>query len=153
MTFLKISLPVYKKDKWERLDKNGKIEVSSEVDNLSDGYESLKIQIDNLLAELDGQNRLAHDCEKLNDEVNEKTRVLKNLTRNIEIATAHYESLRFFLNHLGIDPDARPGHLTFDQELLLQDASHTEEVFNVEVEVDPIPFDSLAGADNNPHEF
>jgi len=121
MTFLKISLPVYKKDKWDRLEKNGKIEVSSEVDNLSDGYESLKIQIDNLLAELDGQNRLANDCEKLNDEINEKARVLKNLTRNIEIATAHYESLRFFLKHLGIDPDAR--HLTFDQELLLQDAS------------------------------
>ncbi len=151
MTFLKISLPLYKKDKWQRLENDGKIEVSSEVDSLTDGYESLKIQIDNLLAELDGQNRLANDCEKLNDEINEKARVLKNLTRNIEIATAHYEKLRFFQKHFGIDPDAR--HLTFDQELLLQDASDAEEVSNVEVEVDPIPFDSLAGADNNPYEF
>ncbi len=99
MTFLKISLPVYKKDKWGRLEKDGKIEVSSDVDSLTDGYEFLKIQIDNLLAELDGQNRLADDCEKLNDEINQKARVLKNLMRNIEIATAHYEKLRFFLKH------------------------------------------------------
>ena len=124
MTFLKISLPVYKIDKWQRLEKDGKIEVSSEVDSLSEGYESLKIQIDNLLAELDGQNRLAEDCEKLENEIQEKARTLKQLTKDIEKATKHYENLRLFLEGLGVDPIAR--RLTFDEKFLLQDASVSE---------------------------
>ena len=96
MTFLKISLPVYKKYQWERLEKDGKIEVSSEVDSLTDGYEFLKIQIDNLLSELDAQNRLADDADKLEREIQQKTHTLKSLVKDIEKATKHYEKLRFF---------------------------------------------------------
>ena len=124
MTFLKISLPVYKIDKWDRLEKDGKIEVSSEVDSLSDGYESLKIQIDNLLAKLDSSIRLADDASKLETEIAQKAYTLKNLTRDIEKATKHYENLRLFLERLGVDPIAP--RLTFDKRFLLQDASVTQ---------------------------
>ena len=131
MTFLKISLPVYKKDKWDRLKKDGKIEVSSEVDSLTDGYESLKIQIDNLLAELDGQNRLADDAEKLDRQIQEKIYTLKTLVKDIEKATKHYENLRLFLERLGVDPIAH--RLTFDEKFLLQDASLSEiEVLSID---------------------
>lgn len=129
MIFLKISLPVYRKDRWEQLEKDGKIEVSSEVDSLSDGYESLKIQIDNLLAELDASSRLADDARKLEVEIVQKTYTLKNLKRDIEKATEHYENLRLFLENLGVDPTAP--RLTFDKRFLLQDASVTQiEVLN-----------------------
>ncbi len=124
MTFLKISLPVYKKDNWGQLEKNGKIEVSSEVDSLTDGYESLKIQIDNLLSELDAQNRLADDAKNLEREIEQKAYTLQALVSKIEQATKHYENLRLFLERLGVDPTAR--RLTFDEKFLLQDASLPE---------------------------
>ncbi|MEG4855662.1 MULTISPECIES: hypothetical protein [unclassified Microcoleus] len=124
MTFLKISIPVYKKDKWERLEKDGKLEVSSEVDSLSDAYEMLKQQLDNLLAELDAQNRLAEDSESLERQIQQKAYTLKTLTKDIERATEHYESLKLFLERLGIDPTAY--QLTFDKRFLLQDASLSE---------------------------
>ena len=134
MTFLKISIPIYKIDKWDRLEKDGKIEVSSEVDSLTDGYESLRIQIDNLLAQLDASVRLADDASKLETEIAQKAYTLKNLTRDIEKATEHYENLRLFLERLGVDPIAP--RLTFDKRFLLQDASVTQ-------------IEAL----NNPHEF
>jgi hypothetical protein len=85
MTFLKISIPIYKIDKWDRLEKDGKIEVSSEVDSLTDGYESLRIQIDNLLAQLDASVRLADDASKLETEIAQKAYTLRTyaLTKNI----------------------------------------------------------------------
>jgi hypothetical protein len=39
---LEISVPVYRRDRWGRLERDGKIQVSSEVDTLSEGYKSLK---------------------------------------------------------------------------------------------------------------
>jgi soluble cytochrome b562 len=124
MTFLKISIPVYKKSSWDTLEKDGKIEVSSDVDNLSEGYQLLKIEIDKLLFELDAQNRLVKDAKALEHEIQEKSRLLQNLVKNIDKATAHYEDLKFFLQNLGVDPLAR--RLTFDKQLLLQDASLSE---------------------------
>ena len=124
MTFLKISIPVYKKDKWDQLEKSGRIEVSSDVDNLSEGYQALGIEIDNLLVELQAQNRLAGELKELESEKFDKIQVLKALTSQIKLATEHYDNLKLFLEKLGIDPDAR--RLTFDKKFLLQDASMSE---------------------------
>jgi len=96
MTFLKISIPVYKTDKWDRLDQDGKIEISSEVDALTDGYESLKIQIDSLLAELNCQTRLAENCHNLELQIDEKARALKHLTRDFDRLTALDDNLKLF---------------------------------------------------------
>jgi len=124
MTQLKIVIPVYAKDKWDRLEKRGHVEVHSDVDNLSEGYQDLKIQIDYLLAELNAQNRLAENAEALEKEITQQAFKLKNLLKDIQQATAHYESLQLFLEKLGIDPTMP--RLTFDRKLLLQSASVSE---------------------------
>jgi hypothetical protein len=121
MTFLKITLPIYKADKWDRLEKDGKIEVSSDVDSLSDGYEMLKQQIDKLLSELDAQNRLAENSQTLERQIMNQAHTLKILTQDIELATQHYESLKLFLQNMGIDPST--SRLTFDKKFLLKAAS------------------------------
>ncbi len=118
---MKIKIPIYKKTKWETLKKDGILEVSAEVDSLSEGYEMLKKQLDNLLAELDAQNRLAEDSESLERQIQQQAHTLKTLLKDIEQATAHYESLRLFLQTIGVDPIAP--RLTFDKRLLLQAAS------------------------------
>ena len=127
MTFLKISLPVYKTNSWGHLEKGGRIEVSSEVDNLSEGYQSLKLEIEKLLLQMKAENRLAKELHTLESEAETKAYQLKMLLRDIERATAHYESLKFFLMNLGIDPTS--SRLTFDKQFLPRDAS----LFQVEV--------------------
>ncbi|MCC3423451.1 MAG: hypothetical protein JGK12_05835 [Microcoleus sp. PH2017_01_SCD_O_A] len=134
MALIKISLPVYKRNKWQHVDKDGKMEVSSDVDDLSDGYQKLKDQIDKLLIELGAENRLAKDAYALEREIQEKAYKLKSLTEDIDRATEHLESLKFFLGRLGVDPLAQ--RLTFDQKFLLQEASFSE----VEVVGNPSEF-------------
>ncbi|MEG4497565.1 hypothetical protein QUB05_05660 [Microcoleus sp. F10-C6] len=124
MTTLKISIPVYKKNEWDNLSKKGKVEVFSEVDNLSEGYESLKVQIDELLAELNAQNRLAESARALEVEIEHQSYKLKSLLKDIEKATEHYESLKLFLQALGVDPIAQ--RLTFDKRFLPQESSLAE---------------------------
>ncbi|MEG3845246.1 hypothetical protein [Microcoleus sp. herbarium14] len=121
MTLLKISVPVYKKNKWDNFEKDGRIEVSSDVDNLSEGYKLLKVEIEKLLAEMEAENRLAKQVNQLETEIEDKTYILKSLVRDIEKATEHYENLKIFLERLGVDPIA--SRLTFDKRFLLRDAS------------------------------
>jgi hypothetical protein len=124
MAYLKIQLPVYNKTLWETIKKDGTLEVSAEVDSLSEGYEMLKKQLDNLLAELDAQNRLAEDVETLKRPIEEKARDLKCITKDIEIATEDYKCLRLFLERLGIDQNQK--RLNFDKQFLLSQASASE---------------------------
>jgi hypothetical protein len=121
MTVIKISIPVYKKGNWDTLKKDGTVKVSSDVDNLSEGYKLLKVEIEKLLAEVDAENRLANHAAQLEKEIDNKARILKSLVCDIEKATEHYENLKVFLKGLGIDPIAP--RLTFDKQFLLRDAS------------------------------
>jgi len=129
MTVIKISIPVYKKGKWGILKKNGSVEVSSDVDNLSKGYKLLKVEIEKLLAEVDAENRLACEAYQLEEEIEDKARILKQLVSDIEKATEHYDNLKIFLQNLGIDPIAP--RLTFEKRFLLREASLSQvEVVN-----------------------
>ena len=119
--FLEISVPVYRKDKWAHLERDGKIQVSSEVDTLSEGYPALKKELDALLAKLDAETRLAETALTLQLEIEQKTRKLSELAQDIERASEHYESLKIFLQNLGVDP--RRTQLTFDKHLLLSSGS------------------------------
>jgi regulator of replication initiation timing len=114
---LEISVPVYKRDTWNRLERDGKIEVFSEVDTLSEGYKSLKQEIDTLLTQLDAETRLAETALTLQLEIEEKTRKLSKIAQDIERASEHYENLKILLQNLGIDPTKK--QLTFDKHLLL----------------------------------
>ncbi|WP_293151249.1 MULTISPECIES: hypothetical protein [unclassified Microcoleus] len=126
MTYLKISIPVYKRGKWDGLKQQGRVVVSSEVSELSEGYKELKAQIDKLLDELNAQNRLADDAKSLEEEIKNKAFTLKNLIRDIERAAEHYEDLKIFLQAFGVDPGA--SRLTFDKLLLLSESSEAEAV-------------------------
>jgi seryl-tRNA synthetase len=121
---LEISVPVYRKDKYARLEKEGKIQVSSEVDTLSDGYKRLKKEIDDLMAEIDGQTRLADEIDSLQCEIENKSHTLSRLVKDIEKATEHYKNLTILLTSLGVDPTQK--RLTIDTQLLLSDASVAE---------------------------
>lgn len=47
---LKIQVNTYVENKmWRRLDKSGEIEISAEVDALSERYENVKLQVNELL--------------------------------------------------------------------------------------------------------
>jgi len=121
---LKISLPVSRKDRWTRLELDGKIEVSSEVDTLSEGYKSLKKEIDLLLAQLDAETRLAETAEALQLEIDGKTSKLIARSQDIERASEHYENFKMFFENLGLDP--RKKQLTFDKHLLLSSGAVSE---------------------------
>jgi hypothetical protein len=121
MTVIKLSIPVYKKGNWDTLKKDGTVKVSSDVDNLSEGYKALKVEIQNLLDEVAAENRLADHAHQLDKEIEDKTRILKSLVCDIEKATEHYDNFKLFLERLGIDPIAP--RLTFDKRFLLRDAS------------------------------
>ena len=114
---LEISVPVYKRDTWNRLERDGKIEVSSEVDKLSEGYKPLKKELDTLLTQVDAETRLAETALTLQLEIEEKTRKLSKIAQDIERASEHYENLKILLQNLGIDPTKK--QLTFDKHLLL----------------------------------
>ena len=118
---LEISVPVYRRDKWNRLERDGKLQVSSEVDTLSEGYPALKKELDALLEKVDAETRLADKVLELQLEIEEKTRKLAELTQDIEKASEHYKNLKIFLENLGVDPNKK--QLTFDTHLLLSSGS------------------------------
>jgi hypothetical protein len=118
---LEISVPVYTKDKWNRLELDGRIQVSSEVDTLSEGYKSLKQELDALLTQVDAETRLAETALDLQLEIDDKTRQLAKLAKDIMLASEHYKNLKIFLENLGIDPKKK--QLTFDTHLLLSSGS------------------------------
>ena len=115
--FLEISVPVYRRDRWGRLERDGKIQVSSEVDTLSEGYKSLKQELDVLLAQVEAETRLAQTVMELEEEIDKKTYTLTRLSQDIERASEHYKNLKIFLENLGIDHTKK--QLTFDTHLLL----------------------------------
>jgi hypothetical protein len=114
---LELSVPVYRRDRWGRLERDGRIQVSSEVDTLSEGYKALKQELDALLIQVDAETRLAETALALQLEIDNKTNKLAQMAQDIERATEHYKSLKIFLENLGIDPTKK--QLTFDKHLLL----------------------------------
>lgn len=145
---LKISLPTYCKDRYDYLEATGHLEVEGDADNLSEGYNELKLQIDALLEQVNAENRLTDSVSKLNHQISEKEEELRGLVIKIERANTHYESLKTLLKSVGVDINM--SRLTFDNELLLESAS-TPAVTPEVVEHDPIPFNS--GESSQPHEF
>jgi chromosome segregation ATPase len=153
MLNVKISVPTYKANSWGRLDQKGEVEISSEVNSLSEDYPRIKAQVDELLEKANAENRLILDLESLEAAREKEQNTLDDLQNRIEQAHHQLRLLENFLKRLGIDPRAYTYTLNISDDLALKTAT-TEESDDVavEVEVDPIPFDSL-GVDNNPDEF
>ncbi|WP_293157766.1 MULTISPECIES: hypothetical protein [unclassified Microcoleus] len=149
MVNIKISIPTYKANSWGQLDKQGEVQISAEVDSLSDGYAALKAQIDELLTQTNAENQIVVNLQKLGNEIDRRESTLRMLNDKIKTARAQMQRLEKFLRRLGINP------ATYSLDInshALESAGEAEESVEVEAEVDPIPFDP-ADSDDHPHEF
>ncbi len=140
MINIKISVPTYKSNSWGQFDKQGEVEINSDVDSLSGGYFLLKAQIDELLTQVNAENQMVLDLQKLDSEVDRRKNTLRNLNQKIDVAKAQFQRLEKFLRRLGIDPTSY--HLDINKVVLDATIDQLDETFVVEAEVDPIPFDS-----------
>ena len=150
MVSIKISIPTYKANSWGQLDKQGEVQISAEVDSLSDGYAALKVQVDELLAQANAENQIVVNLQKLGNEIDRRKATLRTLNDKIETARAQLQRLEKFLRRLGINPANYS--LDISNHALGSVMDETEESVAVEAKVDPIPFDP-ADSDDHPHEF
>jgi len=128
-TYIEIDVPVYRTDRYDQLERNGRIKVSSSISTLEEGalteeYERLKKEIDSLTANINNKTRLAAEISTLEDEIRWKSDNLKDLVRDIERAKEHYKTLLAFLQTLGVD--GKQSRFTFDTTFLLSPASEVE---------------------------
>jgi CII-binding regulator of phage lambda lysogenization HflD len=101
---VKISVPTYQANSWGQLDKQGEVQISADVDSLSQEYPVMKAQIDELLKEANAENRLVLDLKELERKCENKQRSLDILQNKINIARQQLRRLETFLKRLGIDP-------------------------------------------------
>jgi hypothetical protein len=147
---VKITLPTYQFNSWGQLDKQGEVQISADVDSLSQEYPVMKAQIDELLKEANAENRLVLDLKDLERKCENKQQSFNILQDKINVARQQLRRMENFLKRLGIDPASYT--LIIDEKVALNAATNDESGdVVVEAEVDPIPFD--LGVDNNSHEF
>ena len=128
-TYLEIDIPVYRTDRYDELEINGRIKVSSNISSVEEGvltkeYERLKKEVDILVANTNNRTRLAAEVSTLEDEIRWKSETLKNLVRDIERAKEHYSTLLAFLQTLGVD--GKQSRFTIETKLLLSPTSEVE---------------------------
>jgi uncharacterized protein (DUF3084 family) len=93
---VKISLPTYTKNSWGRLDKQGEVQISSDVNSLSQEYPRIKAQVDELLEKANAENRLILDLELLEAAREKKQNSLDDLDNKIEQARPTETSGKLF---------------------------------------------------------
>jgi hypothetical protein len=128
-TYLEIDIPVYRTDRYDQLERNGRIKVSSNTSSLEEGgltqeYERLKKEIDILIANTNNRTRLAAEISTLEDEIRWKSDILKNLLSDIERAKKHCDTLMAFLRTLGVD--GKQSRFTIETNFLLSPTSEVE---------------------------
>jgi DNA integrity scanning protein DisA with diadenylate cyclase activity len=148
---LKVVINSYVRNSWRNLERHGEIEISAEVDVLSEGYEKLKLQINELLTKIDAENQLISDIGETEKELQSKTKTLENLNNEIMVAKGQVNRLKAFLENLGINPAdyvLKVGTPRLEKSTATYDV---EENIAVEAEVNPLPFDE--STDTSSHEF
>lgn len=133
------SIATYKADSYNYLQISGQLQVSADVDNLSDGYVALKNQVDQLLKQTQSENQIVLDLEKLQLEVNQKTLTLKKLNQDLEFVKAKLKKLKKFLALLGINPLQYA--LKIDDRVL--------QAVTLDEEIDPFDSDSDNSSDSD----
>lgn len=128
-TYLEIDIPVYRTDRYDQLERNGRIKVSSNISSLEEGaltkeYERLKKEIDILIANTNNRTRLAAEVSTLEDEIRWKSESLNDLVRDIERAKEHYNTLLAFLRTVGVD--GTQSRFNIDANFLLSPTSEVE---------------------------
>ena len=138
---VKISIPTYQVGSLGRLSQQGEIELSSEVNSLSEEYPVMKAQVDALLKEVGAENRLILDVEALEAKREKMQCNLDRLQDNLECAQKQLRRLENFLKRLGIDPKAHTYSLIINEDIALAATTDDAADVVVEAEVDPLPFD------------
>jgi hypothetical protein len=148
---VKISVPTYQANSWGQLDKQGEVQISADVDSLSQEYPVMKAQIDELLKEANAENRLVLDLKELERKCENRQRSLDILQKKISIARQQLRRVETFLKRLGIDPTSYT--LIVDEKVALREATTDDsgEVVAVEAEVDSTSFER--NTDEQSHEF
>ena len=114
MLNLEISLPTYNRNRWGNLDTLGKIVVSAHGNNSIETYDSLKVQIEDLLKQTQAENQLVLDYRQLSEDIDDKRATLTSINSQIQRAKRQLNRLKNFLNRLGIDHNS-------DQMIIAQD--------------------------------
>src|SRR4028119_19591 len=140
---VKISVPTYQANSWGQIDKQGEVQISADVDSLSQEYPVMKAQIDELLKEVSAENRLVLDLKELERKCENKQRSLNILQDKINIARQQLQRMEDFLKRLGINPASYTLMISSDIALKAATIDESDDVV-VEAFVDPIPFDSEA---------
>ena len=142
---VKISIPTYQVGSFGRLSQQGEVEISSEVNSLSEEYPHMKEQVDELLKQAGAENRLILDVEALEAKRAKMQHNLDCLQDNLKCAQKQLRRLENFLQRLGIDPQSHTYSLMINEDIALAATTdHAADVV-VEAEVDPIPLNSGAG--------
>jgi hypothetical protein len=138
---LKITMPTYRLNNYKNFHVFGELQVSAEVDVLSEGYQDLKLKVDELLRSVEAENQVVLDLASLHQKIVSQTRVLHRLEEKIIAAEEQLQRLEAFLKLLGINPASYS--LGIDNKVLrpILEARSTEVKAETEAEVDPIPFD------------
>jgi hypothetical protein len=104
----------------------GRLKVSSvanvlEEGDLTEAYNRLKKEAELLVANINARTRLASELGEIEDDIRWKSEKLKDIIKDIERATEHYNALKILLEKLGVlNPKAYT--LNFDTQLLLSEA-------------------------------
>jgi chromosome segregation ATPase len=127
MVNLKISVPIYELSAFNKLAHHAAtVEISSDVDSLSEGYTALKSKINDLLRDANLQARLAGEIGDLEATIAAKKGTLEAMESRIQRATEQYERLREFLRNMGIE--AADSYLTYHPNYLSGSHPKTVEV-------------------------
>lgn len=129
---IEFDIPVYRADRYEQLERQGRIKVSSNIETFEQGtltkeYERLKKEAEILIADINARSRLAAEVGELEDQIRWKSQNLKDILRDIERATTHYSALKALLESFGVVNPKSPA-LSFDTTLLLSQAGSKVEV-------------------------
>jgi hypothetical protein len=152
MFHLKIAIPTYKRDTFHNLQSPGELQVSAEVDVLSEGYQDLKLKLDELLRSIEAENQIVLDLASLHDNIAAKTRTLNRLENDIIAARKQLQKLEAFLQLLGISPTSH--YLDIDNKVLrpILEARSTEVKAETEAEVDSTSFDEGSEYEDSEYE-
>jgi chromosome segregation ATPase len=134
---IEFDIPVYRLDRYEQLERHGRIKVSSNIETFEEGtltkeYEQLKKELKTLIADIKGRTRLAAEVGEIEDEIRWKSQNLKDILTDIERAKTHYNALKALLESFGV-VNPKAATLSFDTTLLLSQAGSKVEVTSTEI--------------------
>ena len=135
---VKISIPTYQAGSSRRFYEQGEVQISFDVDNLSEKYLVMKAQVDQLLKDLGAENRLILEVEELEAKREKVQSELLFLQNHINLAQKQLRRLENFLNRLGIDPRAYTETLHISDNVSLKAANSDDSDNLVEAQVSPI---------------